>query len=220
MSHRDPYCPCLDERESPCAGYRRRSLSIGQFLSAQSRSVQGHQNHAMASRLLADSISRADFFLAQNHRQSLRRFRIDQIDLTVGSAKHLDEEEPQRGDPCRPIVFGVSFAIVEQMQLILPQMFLAEMVGTLAEVAGEIFDARTDSVGSCLESSYDAGVLPASAFVVGSCEPPFEAHNFTGRLITSSVSPRVASAAPAASFKSPRVYQLATTSQANGRITG
>ena len=28
-SHRDPCCLCLDERESPCAGYRCRSASIG-----------------------------------------------------------------------------------------------------------------------------------------------------------------------------------------------
>ena len=39
------------------------------------------------------------FLLAQNDWQPFGTFGIDQINLTVRSAKHLDEKEPECGDP-------------------------------------------------------------------------------------------------------------------------
>src|SRR5262249_10219939 len=52
-----------------------------------------------------------------------------------------------------------------------------------------------------LKNSFDAGVLPAFAFVDSSCEPPLRLTNLQDGG-TPWLSPRVASAAPAASFKS------------------
>jgi hypothetical protein len=60
-------------------------LQSAKFLSAQSRSVQGHQNYAMArgSRRF-DQLRH--FLFAQDHWESFRAFRVDQIDvpITVG----------------------------------------------------------------------------------------------------------------------------------------
>src|SRR5262249_32934945 len=53
-----------------------------------------------------------------------------------------------------------------------------------------------------LLSSYDAGVLPASFDVVVSCEPPLRLTTLQAAAYLSWLSSRVASAAPAASFKS------------------
>src|SRR5262249_23019645 len=58
---------------------------------------------------------------------------------------------------------------------------------------------RRDMVGWCSVSNYDAAVPPTSAFVVLSCEPPCEAH-YSTVLLSLFTQPRVASAAPAASF--------------------
>src|SRR5436190_12196567 len=75
------------------------------------------------------------------------------------------------------------------------------MIGTFAEIAGTIFLPQKGTVGWSRTSNGDAGVLPASAFVEQSWEPPFEAHTLPAAHHPS-VSPRVASAAPAGSFKS------------------
>ena len=80
-----------------------------------------------------------DFFLAQDRRQSLGTFRIDQINLPVGSAQHPHEKEPERRNPADDRSY-CELAIVEKMKLILPQLFLIEFVRTLAKVAGELFD--------------------------------------------------------------------------------
>ena len=46
-------------------------------------------------------------------------FRIDEIDLAVRSPQHFHEKEAERGDTAADRFHG-EFAIVDQMELILP----------------------------------------------------------------------------------------------------
>jgi hypothetical protein len=108
------------------------------FLPTQSGSVQRHQNHAMVRGTGGFDQSR-DFLLAQNHRQSFGTSRINQIDLAVRSSKYLHEKKPNRRNTThdRP---DRELAIIDQMQLILSQMFLTQLVWTLAEIPRELLD--------------------------------------------------------------------------------
>src|SRR5262245_42759175 len=83
----------------------------------------------------------SDFLLAQNHRQPLRPFRIDKIDLAVGSSKHFAEKEAERSDPPDDR-FNGEMAIVQQVQLILSQMFLSKLIRTFLEVGGKILHRK------------------------------------------------------------------------------
>ena len=41
---------------------------------------------------------------------------------------------------CKPTVSGVSFPLLEQMQVILPHVFPREVIGALAKMAGKVFN--------------------------------------------------------------------------------
>jgi hypothetical protein len=63
------------------------------------------------------------------------------------------------------------------MQLILSQVFLSKQVRTFTEVRGEILNGKQVCSEWLLKNSFDAGVLPTSAFVESSCEPPLRLTN-------------------------------------------
>src|SRR5215813_15632929 len=91
------------------------------------------------------------------------------------------------------------------MKLILPQLFLTEFVRALAEVAGELFDGIQISSDRCGRVITTLEFLQHPLSQCGHVSL-LEAHKSTGRRDPSWLSPRAASAASAASFKSPRIY--------------
>jgi hypothetical protein len=58
------------------------------------------------------------FLLAQDQRESLGPFGINQIEVAIRPTKYLDEEESQRSDPSDDR-FNSELAIVQKVQLIL-----------------------------------------------------------------------------------------------------
>jgi hypothetical protein len=72
---------------------------------------------------------------------------------------------------------GLRLSFLDQIPLIFPDVVLAETIRSLAKMTSEAFNKPADSSGPWSESSYDAGVPPASAFVDRSCGPPFGPHS-------------------------------------------
>jgi len=93
---------------------------------------------------------------------------------------------------------------MEQMSLILPNSLGPELARWLVKILRKILDECGRRFLQYEGNSCDAGVLPASFCVVGSREPPF---SVTQLISTPPQLPilehAVASAAPAASYKSP-----------------
>src|SRR5262249_22394204 len=81
------------------------------------------------------------FLLAQNHWESLGAFWINQIDLAVGSPKHSNEKESEGGNPPADR-FNRELAIIQQIQLILSQVFLSKLIRTSPEVRGTILHRK------------------------------------------------------------------------------
>jgi len=70
-----------------------------------------------------------------------KAFRINQINLALRPPKHFNEEEAERRSPSDNRTYG-EFALIQEVQLVPPQMLRTELVRTLAKVTGKIFDRK------------------------------------------------------------------------------